>query len=399
MKRSILAACLAAGLLPVSCASESEYTATEYVVGIAVDQPGLSVMRDGRPRGFEIEIAGYIATHLGTAPEDITWVEAPPDEREELLRGGDVDFVLGAYAITAERLREIAFAGPYLVAGQDLMVRADETAVTRPEDLGGRTVCTAAGGTAAERIERDFAADVRVTTRPDHAACVADLRAHAVDAVTADDVVLAGYAAQAPGDLRVVGHPFTRERYGVGVRKGDTDLQSGITAAIQAMIDDGAWARAARAHITSAGYTPLPAPQVYAATADPVRPADPATLDPALVRTVRELTEAANTQQWETFDSMLCPEAAQAVSSFVLQHTPQYDNHLGPELRDADYQHTTTGIAQHTPDSATFLARETFTNIPDKYRRYFTDIDYAATMTRRDGQWRMCGLSADFAES
>ncbi|MEV6274989.1 glutamate ABC transporter substrate-binding protein [Nocardia sp. NPDC051832] len=398
MKRSILAVTLAAGLVPISC-SQSEVATPEYVVGIQFDQPGLSVMDNGTPRGFEVEIAHYIAGHLGTEPGEITWVEAPPGQREELLRGGDVDFVVGSYAITAERLRQIAFAGPYFVAGQDLLVRNEETAINRPEDLNGRTVCTAAGSTAADKIRKDFAATANPTTREDYSACLDDLLAGKVDAVTADDVILAGYAAQSPGRLRVVGHPFTRERYGVGVRRGDTELQSEITAAIQAMIADGTWKRAVQTHLAPAGYQPLPAPPVFRATDEQIQPGDPATLDPTLVQTVNQLTEAANTQQWETFDSMICPEASPAVSSFVMQYTPQYDDHLGPEVTDSDFQHTTTAITQHSPDSATFLARETFTNIPAKYRQYFKDIDYAATMTRRDGQWQMCGLAADFVES
>ncbi|WP_305082267.1 glutamate ABC transporter substrate-binding protein [Nocardia sp. XZ_19_385] len=398
MKRSILAVTLAAGLVPVSC-SQTDVAAPEYVVGIKFDQPGLSVMDNGKPRGFDVEIANYIAGHLGTEPGEITWVEAPTSKREELLRGGDVDFVVGSYSITAERLRQVAFAGPYFIAGQDLLVREDETTIDRPEDLGGRTVCTVTGSTSADKIKRDFAATANLITRETYSSCVDDLLADRVDAVTADDVVLAGYAAQSPAELRVVGHPFTRERYGVGVRKGDTELQSKITTAIRAMIADGAWDRAIQTHIAPSGYTPHPAPPVFTATDAQILPADPATLDPALVQTVHQLTEAANTQQWETFDSMICPEASPAVSSFVMQYTPKYDDHLGPEVKDSDFQHTTTGIAQHTPDSATFLARETFTNIPAKYRQYFKDIDYTATMTRRDGQWQMCGLAADFVES
>ncbi|MFC9895202.1 transporter substrate-binding domain-containing protein [Nocardia sp. NPDC127579] len=387
MKRSLLAVMLAAGLLPIACA-RTEVAAPEYVVGIAYDRPGLSVLENGQPRGFDVEVARYIAARLGTAPGEITWVEVPAGQQDELLRGGAVDFVVGSYAGN-----EVGFAGPYFVAGQDLLVRADETGIGRPEDLGERAVCVVAGS-AAERIIRDFAAGANLTARVEYSACVADLLARRVDAVTADDLVLAGYAAQAPDALRVVGHPFTREHYGVAVRKGDTDLQVEITTAIRAMIDDGAWERAAAAHLVPTGYTP---PPIFTATGDHTPPTDPDHLDPALVDTVDQLTAAANTRQWETFDSMVCPEAATAVSTFVLRYTPQYDDHHGPELIGAGYQHTTTAITQQSPDSARYRARETFTDIPAKYRHYFKPLDYTATMTRRDGAWQLCGLAADFA--
>ena len=92
-----------------------------------------------------------------------------------------------------------------------------------------------------------------------YSACVEALRNGAVDAVTTDDIILAGYAAQYPGQLKVVGKPFTEERYGIGLAKGDTASRNKINDAIQAMIDDGSWQKAFEATVGASGY-PMPAP-------------------------------------------------------------------------------------------------------------------------------------------
>ena len=58
-----------------------------------------------------------------------------------------------------------------------------------------------------------------------YSACVEALKNGAIDAVTTDEVILAGYAAQSPGTFKIVGKPFSEENYGIGLKKGDTELQ------------------------------------------------------------------------------------------------------------------------------------------------------------------------------
>ena len=89
--------------------------------------------------------------------------------------------------------------------------------------------------------------------------CITALQSGRIDAVTTDDVILAGYAAQSPGQLKVVGKGFTDEKYGVGLRKGDTAGTQAVNAAIKKMIDDGSWTRSLQTNIGPSGYT-IPAP-------------------------------------------------------------------------------------------------------------------------------------------
>ncbi|MFI6867490.1 glutamate ABC transporter substrate-binding protein [Nocardia sp. NPDC050406] len=404
--RTILALALAGGLLTTGCGTEDKppsVVATgepALTIGIDYDQPGLSVMgKDGKPVGFDADTARYIADRLDVKIEKVTWKQARPDQREQMLNSGAVDFIVAAYSITPERQRQVSFAGPYLVVGQDLLVRTEQTGIEGPEDLDERTVCAPTGSTSAEWIQRHFATGAKPVTRESVSACVDELLAGTVDAVTTDDVILAGFAARHPGKLRVVGHPFARDRYGVGVKKGNTELQGKITSAIREMIADGSWERFMTADIAPSGYRPVPPPPVFNAPDQPVVAGDPNSLDPELVRAVDTLAATANARDWEGFSQHVCPESRDAVDQFVLRYTPQYDDTLGDEVKSAGFTYTITGIAQTGPDAATFLAHETFTDVPDKYRDYVEDIDLTGTMQRRDGQWLLCGLAADFAES
>ena len=71
--------------------------------------------------------------------------------------------------------------------------------------------------------------------------CVDALLGGQVDAVTTDDIILAGYAAQYPGKLKVVGKPFTTEKYGIGLKKDDKAGRDAVNAAIEKVFADGTW--------------------------------------------------------------------------------------------------------------------------------------------------------------
>ncbi|QLY30224.1 glutamate ABC transporter substrate-binding protein [Nocardia huaxiensis] len=406
MKRVVRTAAITAGLVLASCGQETRPDTAApappprtLTIGIKFDQPGLSTRGpDGKPRGFDVDTAVYIAGKLGVQPEHITWREARSDQRENLLNSGTVDFVVASYSITAGRQQLVSFAGPYLLAGQDLLVRQSERGITRPEDLNGRTVCTAEGSTSAEKIRRSFARSVELSTRDTYDRCVADLIAGTVDAVSTDDVILAGFAAEHVGTLKLVGHRFTRERYGVGIRKGDIDLQARITSAIRMMIADGSWRRAMETHLSATGYRPFAAPLVFNAPDRALTPADPTTLDPDLLRTTRAIAATSNARDWEGFRTLVCPETADAIDEIVTHYTPQYDKSLATEVKNAGFTNTITGVTQTDPNAATFVFHEAFTNVPEKYKQYFKDIDYTGTMVRRNGEWKLCALDADFVE-
>jgi glutamate transport system substrate-binding protein len=259
----LVATTCAAVLLLASCAggggsgmASKVSSSDRMVIAVSYDQPGMAVRRlDGSYRGFDVDVAKYIANELGVKEENITWKEAQPGNRETLLTSGEADMVVSTYSITDKRKQIVDFVGPYFVAGQDLLVRMNESRIEGPKSLNASLrLCSTAGSTSAEYVRDQFAKDVKMVEYAKFSDCVTALLAENVDAVTTDDVLLAGYAAQNPELLRVVGDPFSKEEYGVGLHRDDPASKAKVQAALQKMIDTGAWRKSLEANIGSSGY-------------------------------------------------------------------------------------------------------------------------------------------------
>ena len=229
-------------------------------VGVKFDQPGLGLKAaDGTMSGFDVEVAKYVAGKLGVEESGITWKETPSAQRETALQNQEVDYIVATYSITDARKEKVNFAGPYFVAAQDLLVKSDNTDITGPAAMAGKILCSVTGSTSAQKVKDNYAADVALQEYGTYTECVEALRSGAVDAVTTDNVILAGYAAQYPGELKVVGEGFSTENYGIGLKKGDTAGTAKINAAIAAMIADGSWKKALEDTVGASDFN-IPAP-------------------------------------------------------------------------------------------------------------------------------------------
>ena len=232
-------------------------TASGLKIGIKFDQPGLGLKKGTEYSGFDVDVATFIAKELGTEAADITWVQAPSAQRETLIETGQVDMVVATYSITDARKEKISFAGPYFVAGQDLLVRADDPSITGPEALTGKKLCSVTGSTSAQKV-KDKYPGVQLQGFATYSECLPALGNGGVDALTTDDTILAGFAAQPEyaGQFKVVGQPFSEENYGVGIKKGDTAKCTQINDAIKKMVTDGSWQKAIDDNLGPAGYKP-----------------------------------------------------------------------------------------------------------------------------------------------
>lgn len=230
------------------------------VVGAKDDQPGLGYLNPATMTrsGFDIEIARMVSAALGLDPATIEFKTIASVNRETALRDGDVDMYVGTYSITEERKQSVGFAGPYYISGQSFLVRADETAITGKETLHGRRVCSAKGSTAFRRLQVDFPEALAVFY-DDYSQCVEALLDNVVDAVSTDDAILKGYAARKPGSLKVVGEPFTTEKYGIGLPRNDTALREAVNSALEANARNGNWKAAYDATL---GLSGVPAPPI-----------------------------------------------------------------------------------------------------------------------------------------
>lgn len=227
-------------------------------IGIKFDQPGLGQKEGNEFTGFDVDVARYVAKELGYSEDQITFKETPSAQRETLIQSDQVQLIFATYSINDDRKQKVSFGGPYFIAGQDLLVRSDNTDITGPDTMNGKKLCSVAGSTSAKKIKDDYASEVQLQEYDTYSKCVEALNSGSIDAVTTDDVILAGYAAQEQykGKLKVVGNPFTDERYGVGLKKGDTELCGKVNTALEKMVSDGAWQKALDDNVGPSGFKP-----------------------------------------------------------------------------------------------------------------------------------------------
>lgn len=260
---AIAAAALAATGL-AACGSGSPSTgstggaaggaAQTFKVGIKFDQPGLGLKSGSTYEGFDVDVANYVAKELNFTPQ---FVEAISSQRETLISTGQVKYVVGTYSITDTRKEKVGFAGPYFIAGQDLLVRSDEATITGPDTLTGKKLCSVKGSTSASNLQKKYPG-VNLQTYGTYTLCVDALKAGNVDALTTDNTILAGYAAQAAnkGKLKVVGTTFSTENYGVGLKKGDTAFCAQVTTALAKFISSGEWQKSVDKWLGPANFKP-----------------------------------------------------------------------------------------------------------------------------------------------
>lgn len=247
----------------------------EVTIGTKFDQPALGIREpDGSIVGFDPSVAEYvvnsIADELGVDPPEIRWRETPTAQRETLIGNGAVDMIAATYSINASRMERVNFAGPYLINYQGLLVREDDDSITSLTDLAaGKKLCSATGSTPAQNVKAQLPT-VQLQEYDTYSSCVEALRNDKVDAVTTDEIILAGFSSFMPDEFKLVemtypqdacvketlrrqGTPFSTEYYGIGMAQNYPEAVEAANRALDRMLesdpnDNGqsAWDRALR---------------------------------------------------------------------------------------------------------------------------------------------------------
>ncbi|MFI6181880.1 glutamate ABC transporter substrate-binding protein [Nonomuraea sp. NPDC051191] len=253
--RRLGAVVTAAGMLAAlaACGGDKTYASVlekvqdggKVVVGTKWDQPSLGLKKGSEPEGFDVDVAKAVLKEMnGGKDATIEWKESASSNREPFLQNGTVDIIFATYSITEERKAKVSFGGPYVIAHQDIMVRKDDAAINAPQDLKGKKICKAAGSNSYKRVTDpppDGKLDIDATTvdAANYSECVQKLSGSNLDAVTTDDLILAGFAKQAGGNFKVLGQGFTDEKYGIGLKKGDTKTCEAVNTAVKKIWDNG----------------------------------------------------------------------------------------------------------------------------------------------------------------
>ena len=228
---------------PAGSTMEKLNKAQKITIGTKFDQPLFGLMGpDNKPVGFDVEMGKLVAAKLGIPADKIEWVETVSQNREPFIQNGQVDIVVATYTINDKRKEVIDFAGPYYVAGQSFLVaKGNPAGIKDVETLGDNTICTVTGSTSEKNIKEHTD---KVITVDKYSDCLEPIRTGQAQALTTDNVILAGLVDQNGDEFEVLDYTFTEEPYGIGLKKGDDDFRTFINDTLEESEKDGAWKKA-----------------------------------------------------------------------------------------------------------------------------------------------------------
>ncbi|MEO7753238.1 MAG: glutamate ABC transporter substrate-binding protein [Terracoccus sp.] len=219
------------------------------VVGVSADTY-LFGARDpftGQITGFDIDIAKAVAKSLFGDEKKLQLQVITAADRIPRLTGKDakgtavpmVDMVVRNFSMTCSRWDDIAFSAEYYRSGQKVLIAKGEPRDTSLQDLTGKKVCAPTGTSSLDTL-RSITGPVPVTAA-NHTGCLVLFQQGKVDAITGDDTVLAGLAAQDPYTVVSTAPAVTVEPYGIGLPKADTYFARYLNRLLADMKADGRW--------------------------------------------------------------------------------------------------------------------------------------------------------------
>jgi putative glutamine transport system substrate-binding protein len=212
----------------------------QLIAGVKFDSPNWGYLNPNggtEPTGFDVDIAKALAKQILGDEKKIKFVQVTSANRIPQTQNGDIDLFVATATITPKRLEQINFSNVYYRAGQSLLVKADSK-ITGYKDLAGKTVATVKGSTPETTIRR-VAPQANVTTFDSYPDCYQALLQGRADAMTTDNVILAGFEQQDPKATKLVGGLFTFEPYGIGINKGNDSLTKAVNDGLAAIGKDG----------------------------------------------------------------------------------------------------------------------------------------------------------------
>jgi polar amino acid transport system substrate-binding protein len=194
----------------------------------------------GKVEGFDVDVAREIARAIFGHPDKIQIVVTTNANRIPYVQNEKVDLVAKTMTINCERWKDVNFSSVYYEAGQKVLVSKEST-VTGIKDLAGKKVCAAAGSTSLRTLQglTPKVVPVAVAKQSD---CLVAFQRNKVDAISIDDTLLAGLAAQDPY-AKIVGDRITEEPYGLALSKEHPEFTRFVNAVLAKSRADGTWQR------------------------------------------------------------------------------------------------------------------------------------------------------------
>lgn len=225
-----------------TAAETAEAVGDTLIVGFDQDFPPMGFVGDnGEYTGFDLDLAKEVASRLGLEykAQPVAW-----DSKDMELESGNIDCIWNGFTITG-REDDYTWTTPYM-ANKQVFVVANDSDIKSQADLAGKVVEVQADSSAEAALKenQDLANTFgQLLTTPDYNTAFMDLEQGAVDAV-AMDVIVAGYQIkQRNADFKILDDALSEEEYGVGFKKGNTELRDKVQGTLEEMAADGTLAK------------------------------------------------------------------------------------------------------------------------------------------------------------
>ena len=251
----------AAGNMPAGTYMAQIQQRGRLIAGVSADTLlfGYRNPLSGNLEGFDIDLVRQVAQAIFGDPNRVEYKVLTYAQRIPALTDGTVDIVADVMTVNCARWQKIAFSSQYFDAGQKILVRTDSKA-TGIADLDGKRMCAAKGSTNIDNLKNY--PKVKVAPVDDISDCMVLFQQGAVESVTGDDTVLAGFVAQDPY-AKIVGTPLTSEPYGLGIARTHPEFVQFVNSILQRLRADGTWKQMYTRWLQPTGAVPDPPPAVY----------------------------------------------------------------------------------------------------------------------------------------
>lgn len=224
-------------ILPLFAGGQKESSNTIVIATDATWPPMEFVNTDKNIVGFDIDFMNAAAKAAGFKVEfkNTAW-----DGIFAGLANGDYDAVMSSVTITDERKKTMDFSIPYINAGQVLVVPKGDNSSKVLADMKGKDVGAQIGTTGAFAIKD--VPGVNLKTYDEIGLAIEDLANGRIAGVVCDSPIAANYVLQNDKykeSLKIIGKPFTKEFYGVAVKKGNSKVLNTINKGLKAVMDSG----------------------------------------------------------------------------------------------------------------------------------------------------------------
>ncbi len=156
------------------------------------------------------------------------------------LEAGKYDVIISSVTITEERKKQYDFSEPYITIGQILVVPKTVKNVKVLSDMKGKKVGAQIGTTGAFEVKK--VTGVELKSYDEVGLAFEDMAAGRINGVVCDEPTAANYAlqrAEYKEKFQIVGETFTKESYGIVVKKGNKELLDLLNKGIGAVKSKG----------------------------------------------------------------------------------------------------------------------------------------------------------------